>query len=209
MIKYLLQSPLILPKGDDINGIFSYYLNKSINPLDSFLTIDVSGSFKDDDPNSIINWKENGRWASNDVYNSWISLTFSYNPMMMTHFSFIGHEGYNFATNFDVEGFNGREWVFIQNFNSSDYCDTFLNQFNEYVCKNSNVETWEITNPSYFYGYKWIEKTCSTENLNFISMKGIDIFGQIDPFIYCDLCKNTKIINRITNYFYYSIILLK
>ena len=192
MSSTLYISPLIQPKGKDMNGIFSYYINQSINPLTHFVTVEASGSYENLDQNSVITWRNGGKWASETKKGASISFRFYRNAVYMTHFSFIGYPTYIFATIFNLYGLgyndNGKEsWTLIQTFDYKDFCGIEKNLKNNLACKEGNIETWEVKSPSFYHGYKWEEVSSSDPDIHRISMRGIDIFGKINAYYLCKL----------------------
>ena len=184
--KFIYKSPKILPKGKDMNGIFDYFLNKNINPIDTFLNIKTRGDFKEDDPNSVITWKQTGKgkWASDNQINGWISLHFGANPLKMTHFSFKSVNGYVYATEFNLYGLkNEDDWVLIQKYTSNDYCKPTTNYEGLLVCDGNYVETWKLNNTAYYIAYKWEETKSIDSSAHYLSMQGLEVFGQLNPFI--------------------------
>ena len=146
----IYKSPKIIPNGKDMNGIFDYFLNHSVDPVHNIVDINVSDSFLNDDLESVIYWKNgNGRWASNNRAvtgkEEYYAMNFGTNSVLLTHFSFKGYYGYSFATIFDLYGRKGfGEWQFIQRFNSNDYCPKTIINDDVYQCGEANVENWEF-----------------------------------------------------------------
>ena len=191
----MLISPIITPNGNDMNGIFRYYLSeKNINPLDSFLEVSSSGNYLKTQCHTVIDWKDGVAWASNDIHNSWIQLTFK-GSIAITHFSFLGAKGYCFATKFKLLGkTTSNHWKLIKKYESGDFCG--LNKFDSeyYHCAESNYSTWKLPSINKFKALKWVEEESSCEGFNYISMTGIDVFGQLNPPFQC-----TAVIIKKTN----------
>ena len=193
MGKIYYKTPLIQPIQDkDINGIFDFFLNKSIDPTTTFLDIKTNGNWPNTDPWLIIKWKyQSAKWASINQLNSYLAFSFSPNILKLTHFSFKGYIGYGFAMKFDLYGLKHfDDWVKIESFDSKDYCGTKKNEYNKNVCANDNVEIWKLSKPAFYAGYKWsVTEGCDEPGVaDHLSMQGIDLFGQFNPII----CSKSK-----------------
>ena len=210
MPKSVPNSPFIAPSGDNSKGIFNYYLNElHVNPIDTFLSINSTQSAAGHDPNTLINWDVFTAWTSNiNDSNARTSISFFFlgNKMhYMTHFSFKSCITYSYSTSFDLFGFNGYEWIKIQNYthvdmNNNPICgEGLMNDNNQLVCATDNVTgTWKIDNPDYYYGYKWVSNQCSYQSISCISMRGIEIFGKIaTASLSSSTCKKSKTLHFI------------
>ena len=189
MANIYYKTPVIRPTSDnDINGIFDFFLNKSIDPTKTFLAVKTSGNWSDFDPLSVITWKYNeGKWASENEINSYLAFSFSPNIIKLTHFSFKGLKENGFATKFDLYGSQHFDnWIKIQSFESGEYCGKMLNSENKHVCANDNVITWKLDSPALYTAFKWVITEGSDEPgiADFLSMQGIDLFGQMNPFFF-------------------------
>ena len=182
--EHIFRTPKIQPIGKNMNGLFDYFLNNSIDPTESFLTVKTRDNFVQDNPNSVIHWKTgNGKWASGEGQYGWISLNFGSYPMLLTHFSFISFINYIYATEFKLYGMkNFNQWVYLQTFQSNNYCKNSQGLNPEY-CDGEYIETWKLDIPAYYTAYKWEETKSSSSTMHYISMQGLDVFGQLNPFI--------------------------
>ena len=210
MTKLYYTTPLIKPSQEnDINGIFDFFLNQSIDPTETFLGIKTSGNWPKSDPLSVIKWKyQDAKWASENKLNSYMAFSFSPNIIKLTHFSFKGYIGYGFATKFDLYGLKQFDkWIKIQSFNSEEYCGKKLNSFNKYVCANDNIKTWKLDSAAFYTGYKWvITEGCDKAGVaDHLSMQGIDIFGQMNPYIISSFSKSCFQFRLILLFIIYSI----
>ena len=50
-----MKTSVLLPNGDDMNGIFHSFILQGINPVDKFIKLHTSSNFENSNPANVIN----------------------------------------------------------------------------------------------------------------------------------------------------------
>ena len=137
-----MKTSVLLPNGDDMNGIFHSFILQGINPVDKFIKVHTSSNHQDLNPVNVINWSYTTSWASLHSKNSFFEIEITNNNIItLTHFSLVSRKGYCYATKFnlhikDVFG----EWKLIHTYDPGLWCGV-----NEYqYCDEDVIKTFEL-----------------------------------------------------------------
>ena len=173
--------------GYDVFQFYCEYFHVSNPHTEGKLSITASSTFQigeleRETVDTLISTPGEGRWVSESIENSSITIDFFKNKLNLVGYTFSTSNGYRFIKSWDIYGIYHNKMYLLDSRRDSPLC-TESNSANR--CITNSEKSFIVKNPGCFSKFHIVHIGLDSELTHYFSLSGIKFYGSLNPIFQC------------------------